>query len=222
MDVTALKRIQESIHRSAHAVDIIAVTKTHPYSCIKDSYEAGLFHIGENRVEDAIPKINLARQDKLSDICWHMIGHVQSRKIRDVVTYFQRVDSVDSMELLRKLDEEAQKQNKHIRVLLEINISAEEGKYGFASVSASMLQNLKTSHVVIDGLMTMAPFVHTPQENKTVFQALKRLSDDLRNHGAFIGTALSMGTSCDYPVAIEEGATEIRLGEALFGKRGIA
>ncbi len=194
-----------------NGLTIVAVTKTHPFETVLDAYSKGYRHVGENRVEEAISKISLARQNNLKDICWHMIGHVQSRKVRDVVTHFDRVDSVDSLELLKNLNTEAKKQQKTLQVLLEVNISGEQSKYGFEEIP----KDLNYSNLLIDGLMTMAPFFSNPEENRWIFKKMKELSVNTPT----IGKTLSMGTSCDYLVAIEEGATEVRLGEALFGKR---
>lgn len=148
-----------------------------------------------------------------------MIGHVQSRKIRDVVIYFDSVDSVDSIELLEKLDREAHIQQKKLRVLLEVNISQEAGKYGFKDLDVQMLRSIETKNVYIDGIMTMAPLVQNPDENRNIFKDLRELSKVLQEEITGFGHVLSMGTSADYIVALEEGATEIRLGGALFGPR---
>lgn len=191
---------------------VVAVTKTHPYDIVKKAMEMGYTHIGENRVEEAEQKILQAKKDGIFPI-WHMIGHVQSRKVKDVVKLFDRVDSVDSIELLEKLDSAARKMNKVLPVLLEINISKESTKYGFHVIPAI----LNYPNLIIEGLMTMAPFVTNPEDNRHIFRSLRALSDSTPN----IGRVLSMGTSCDYIVAIEEGATEVRLGEVLFGKRMI-
>lgn len=213
MNIDIIQKISHFNQRNKKSVEIIAITKTHPFEVVVDAYKHGLRHIGENRVEEAINKIDLARQNNINDICWHMIGHVQSRKVRDVVSFFDRVDSVDSIELLQKLNAEAHKQHKMLRVLLEVNISREQTKYGFEEIP----KNLMYSNLVIDGLMTMAPYTTNPEDNRWIFKKMKEISLGTPT----IGSTLSMGTSCDYTVAIEEGATEVRLGEALFGKRTI-
>lgn len=221
MNIDMIQKISYLNQNKKKSVKIVAVTKTHPFESVLDAYTHGFRHMGENRVEEAIQKIELARQDKLYDIIWHMIGHVQSRKVKDVVTYFDRVDSVDSIELLEKLNSEAQKQNKTLHVLLEVNVSGEPSKYGFRNLDASTLRNIDAKYVCIDGLMTMAPYVNNPKENRWIFKKMKELSKSLQSEVPGFGSTLSMGTSCDYQVAIEEGATEVRLGEALFGKRTI-
>jgi PLP dependent protein len=219
MDAYALKSIQRLLHKFPNAPEIVAVSKTHPFSAIQDVYALGIRHIGENRLEEASEKIAQAKRIGFTDIVWHMIGHVQSRKIRDVVRLFDRIDSVDSAELFQKINTEAKNIGKIMHVLLEINISGEESKYGFRDFDVSMLQSFDASNVVIDGLMTMAPYTEIAETNRAVFRSLRQLSMSLRKKVPHIGGALSMGTSCDWLVAVEEGATEIRLGEALFGVR---
>jgi pyridoxal phosphate enzyme (YggS family) len=190
---------------------IVAVTKRFPFEIVKKAYADGYRHFGENRVEEAKEKVLKAQETGMNDIIWHMIGHVQSRKVRDVVALFDRVDSVDSIELLQKLDREAGIIHKKLHVLLEVNISGEKTKFGFNVIP----KDLNYSNLVVDGFMTMAPLVKNPEDNRKIFRSLKVLSVKT----PFIGKELSMGTSCDYHVAIEEGATQVRLGNALFGPR---
>lgn len=203
-----IKTIWTSIPAS---VTIVAVTKTFPFETIAMARALGLRHIGENRVEEARGKIEEAKRRGMNDIIWHMVGHVQSRKTRDVAELFDWVDSADSVELLQKLDAAAGAIGKKLHVLLEVNISGEKSKYGFSDIP----KDLEYSNLMIEGLMTMAPPVKNPQDNREIFRALKALSAIIPS----IGKELSMGTSCDYQVAIEEGATQVRLGEALFGPR---
>ncbi len=219
MDINALQSMSEKMLGNT-PVEVIAVTKTHPYEAVSGAYTAGLRHIGENRVEEAEGKIAKAKQQGIHDIYWHMIGHVQSRKVADVVQLFDRIDSVDSLELIQKIDAEAGKIGKTQHILLEVNISDEESKYGFRTLDALMLRRADAKNIHIDGLMTMAPFVTNPEDNRWIFKKMKELSTSLQTDVPGFGSALSMGTSGDYMVAIEEGATEVRLGSALFGERG--
>lgn len=212
-------------------VTIVAVTKTFPLDVVLTAYHLGLRHIGENRVGEAVEKIKEARAQGLTDICWHMIGHVQSRKTRTVVHAFDSVDSVDSRVLLQTLNVEAAKINKRLAVLLEVNISGEEGKFGFPMAQwehdeekremlfSVIQEGLAFAHIRLDGLMTMTPLVQNAEQNRSYFRSMMKLSNTIREHMPQFGNVLSMGTSCDYQVAIEEGATHVRLGEALFGKR---
>jgi len=190
---------------------VVAVTKTFPFEAVATAHAMGLKNIGENRVEEAGDKIAEAKKHGYTDVVWHMIGHVQSRKVKEVVELFDWVDSVDSIELLKKLDNAAGVFNKKLHVLLEVNVSGEQSKYGFQQIP----KDLNFPNLIIEGLMTMAPYVKNPQENRKIFRALKQLSETVSS----IGKELSMGTSCDYLVAIEEGATQVRLGAALFGPR---
>ncbi len=196
-------------------VTVVAVTKTFPFEAVSTAYALGLRHIGENRVEEARGKIKEAKEKGFNDIVWHMVGHVQSRKVKDVVELFDWVDSVDSVELLQKLDVAAELASKKLHVLLEINISREKSKYGFSEVP----KVLEYQNLIIEGLMTMAPLVGGAEENRPIFRAMKELSKTIRTQIPTFGAELSMGTSGDYLVAIEEGATQVRLGEAIFGKR---
>jgi len=223
-----MKTLSASIPSS---VTIVAVTKTFPFSVVNEAYRAGFRHFGENRVEEAMGKIMEARKKGLTDIVWHMIGHVQSRKVGDIVDFFDRVDSVDTLELLDKLNAQVEKQEKNIPMLLEVNLSGEATKSGFDLVRwtsdmkkfdrflADISSAQKLSHVRLHGLMTMAPYVTRAEDNRLIFRSMRSLSEAIRTQIPDFGAELSMGTSCDYPVAVEEGATQIRIGEALFGKR---
>jgi pyridoxal phosphate enzyme (YggS family) len=219
MDTTFYSEVLERIHNANRQITIVAVTKTQPYAAVEHAYNAGIRHIGENRVEEAKEKILKAQENGMSDIVWHMIGHVQSRKIKEVVALFDRVDSVDSIELLTRLNAEARNIGKTLHILLELNIAHEEGKYGFNNFTIEDLQHVDTSHLIIDGCMTMAPFVDNAEDNRKIFKEMHTLSTLFHKETPIIGTACSMGTSIDWRVAIEEGATELRLGEALFGAR---
>lgn len=213
-------------------VTVVAVTKTFPPETVLLARSMGFTHIGENRTEEARKKIQQARKLGATDIHWHMIGHVQSRKAQEVAGLFDWVDSVDSEKIARKLNEAAGAAGKSLSVLVEVNISAEKNKYGvdiagweensekLAHIIAMLRACVPLSSLQVKGLMTMAPFVTDPEKNRAYFQSMKRLSQTIRVHVPSFGQELSMGTSCDYQVAIEEGATQVRLGTALFGQRG--
>jgi pyridoxal phosphate enzyme (YggS family) len=215
-------------------VTLVAVTKTFPFEMITMAHAMGLRHVGENRLNEGTEKIKQAKALGLSDITWHMIGHVQSRKVRDVVAFFDWVDSVDSLALAQKLSQEAQKAKKTIHILLEVNIGGEESKFGFPlatwETNVSVLEKfirevqevVNLPCLVTKGLMTMAPYSSNPEGNRLVFQSMKKLSETIRVQIPQFGSELSMGTSGDYRIAIQEGATQVRLGEALFGSRNVA
>lgn len=226
-----LNHIQNLIQASDHAVDIIAVTKTRPFSFVIDAYDAGVMHIGENRVEEAAVKVQAAKELGMHGLVWHMIGHVQSRKVKRVVELFDRVDSVDSVSLATSISLHAGKIQKHIPVLLEVNISGESTKQGFplynwehdSVVFEAFLDDVKhmleLPNISIDGFMIMPPYVTDATENAPYFQSVRALALRIRREIPSVGAVLSMGTSCDYSCAIVEGATQIRLGETLFGRR---
>jgi len=226
-----LIRVQDRIAQAAaragrdvSSVTLVAVSKTHPVEELLAVYRLGIRHFGENRVEEASIKLPAFKQ-AISDptVVFHMIGHIQSRKAEEVVTLFDRVHSVDSVKLAQRL---ARLAAKPLPTLLEVNVSGEDSKYGFdgarraelfdAVEVISQLPNLR-----LDGLMTMAPQVDNPEEARPVFRALRELRDEITVHYPALKLPhLSMGMTDDFEVAIEEGATLVRVGRAIFGERG--
>jgi pyridoxal phosphate enzyme (YggS family) len=220
-----LERIRERISRAASrsgraadAVTLVAVSKTFPADAIRDAYELGLRHFGENRVQEWESK-----QPQLTDLAatWHLIGHLQSNKARRAANLFGRVDSVDSLGLAQKLDAAAATQGKRLQLLIEVHLGSEETKSGVAEAdfpalaeSVAMLQ-----HVELLGLMTIPPFFDEPERVRPYFQKLRELRDSASRWIGKPLSVLSMGMSHDFEIAIEEGATEIRVGTALFGGR---
>jgi pyridoxal phosphate enzyme (YggS family) len=213
------------VGRDPGSVTLVAVSKTQPPEVIRSAYESGLRHFGENRVEEAEEKV----VHLPADITWHMIGHVQSRKARSVAALFQMVHSVDSARLARRLDRLSADRPEPLPILLECNISGEESKYGFAAdrwaedaternaLLAAVEEIAGLPHLHVQGLMTMAPIVADPEEARPVFSRLRTLRDELVTR--FPGTDwhhLSMGMSDDFEVAVEEGATLVRVGRAIF------
>jgi len=206
-------------------VTLVAVTKTQPPEVIRAAYDLGLRHFGENRIEEAEEKM-----DRLpAEITWHMIGHIQSRKAKRIVPRFDVVHSMDSVKLARRLDRLCVDLPAPLPVLLEFNISGETSKYGFATdrwaesgpASESLLAELEEigalAHLRVEGLMTMAPIVADAEEARPVFIRLRQLRDELAvafPHGEW--RHLSMGMTDDFEVAIEEGATLVRVGRAIF------
>ena len=206
-------------------VTLVAVTKTQPPELIQAAYDLGLRDFGENRVEEAEGKIERLPPE----VTWHMIGHIQSRKARRVVPLFNTIHSVDSVKLARRLDRLGKDLPAPIQVLLEFNVSGETSKHGFAAgqgdeaqavpaaLIAEMEEIVALPHLRVDGLMTMAPIVSDAEEARPVFFRLRKLRDALR---AALPQAdwsqLSMGMTDDFEVAIEEGATLIRVGRAIF------
>jgi pyridoxal phosphate enzyme (YggS family) len=219
--------------RDPDGVTLVAVTKTFPAETVIAAYELGLRHFGENRVEEGSAKIPLIRAGISGPApTWHMVGHVQSRKAEAVVSCFDMVHSVDRLKLARRLDRFAQASGRVLPVLIECNVSGEASKDGFDVVDwardpdrweaflAAAQEMLGMPGLAVGGLMTMAPWGVDPETVRPVFAGLRGLREALGE--AIPGCALrhlSMGMSDDFEVAVEEGATMVRLGRALFGPR---
>jgi len=215
-------KIQEACkkaNRSREEVTLIAVSKTKPVSMLQEVYNLGIRDFGENKVQELIEK----HPQLPSDIQWHMIGHLQRNKVKQVIDKATLIHSVDSLRLAEAIEMEAAKKNIVADILIEVNIAEEDSKYGFKEeeVLLAVEQIAKFPHVRIKGLMTIAPFVENPEENRIVFARLRKLSVDIESKNidnVSVGI-LSMGMTNDYQVAIEEGATMIRVGTGIFGER---
>jgi PLP dependent protein len=205
--------------RPAAEVTIVAVTKTHPAEIIRAAYDAGLRQFGENRVQEFETK--LPQVSDLSNTTWHLIGHLQSNKAARAARLFHRIDSVDSISLAQKLDSAATEENKTLGVLIEVHLSAEDSKSGVSEADlpalAESIAGLR--HLQLHGLMTIPPFFDQPEDARPFFRKLRLLRDDLEKRLGRELPVLSMGMSHDFEIAVEEGATEIRPGTALFGER---
>jgi PLP dependent protein len=209
--------------RDLSSITLVAVSKTHPVEAVLAAYELGVRHFGENRVEEASFKLPAFRR-AIADpaVVFHMIGHIQSRKVEDVAALFDHVHSVDSVKLAQRL---ARFAVRPLPILLEVNVSGEESKYGFDGARRSELFNAveainQLPALRLDGLMTMAPIVEKPEQARPVFRALRELRDEIEIHCPAIKLPqLSMGMTDDFEVAIEEGATLVRVGRAIFGER---
>ena len=214
-----LFRLQERIEnacrragRKRDEVTLIAVTKTHPVEIIREAYDLGLRDFGENRVQELLKKKDLLP----GDICWHLIGHLQSNKAKYIAPFIHCVHSIDSIETAKELSKRAEQFTRTIDVLLEINVANESTKEGIATSEAPELLHLifeEAASLRITGLMTVAPNADDPEKVRPYFRELRDLRDKLG-----LGE-LSMGMSNDFEIAIEEGATMIRIGSTLFGKR---
>lgn len=214
MIASNLQRIQEQITRSAESrsVKLIGVTKTVDAARIREAYSAGLRCFGENRIQEAIPKI----QSLPADIEWHFIGHLQSNKARDAVRYFSWIHSIDSVRLLTIVHMEAEKQQKVVRALVEINLGSEETKHGAEEQQLEGIVHASEglTNVRLCGLMAIPPFFEDPERVRPYFKRLREMAAPYP-----VLTELSMGMSHDFTVAIEEGATMVRIGTAIFGAR---
>ena len=215
------ERIARSAARAGRAVEditLVAVSKTFPPEAIRSAYEIGLRHFGENRVQEWESK-----RPSVSDLdaAWHLIGHLQSNKARRAANLFDRVDSVDSVALAQKLEAAAASEAKRLKILIEVHLGGEETKSGASEANLPPLAEsiARLPHLELLGLMTIPPYFDDFERVRPYFQKVRTLRDQV---SAQIGTplkVLSMGMSHDFEIAIEEGATEIRVGTALFGER---
>ncbi len=212
--------------RTADKVRLIVVTKGHPVEIVHQAIEAGATHLGENYVEESLPKIASVGKEK--GIQWHMIGHVQSRKAKKVCEHFDWVQSVDSLRLATRLNRFAHEMGKNIPILLECNVSGEETKYGWSAwnelewdfLADELSEILTMSNLNSQGLMTMPPLFDEPERARPYFIRLRKLRDYLSvQFPENDWHELSMGMSADYEVAVEEGATTVRIGTAILGER---
>jgi hypothetical protein len=218
-----IERAARLVQRSADDITIVAVTKTHPIEAIRKARAIGITNFGENRVQETLEKLGdtgFLQADSQS--CLHLIGHLQRNKVRKAVQIFDSIDSIDSIELAEAVDSEAKRAGKVLRVLLEVNTSKELQKQGMDPTQAlSVAQSVASlTHLQLAGLMTVGPLTNDVDHIRNSFKILKDTFDDVGARLKMPGwSALSMGMSGDYEIAIEEGATEIRLGTALFGQR---
>ncbi|MCS6906456.1 MAG: YggS family pyridoxal phosphate-dependent enzyme [Anaerolineales bacterium] len=214
------------VGRSPREVTLVVVTKGHSVERIQCAVELGMRKFGENYAEEGASKIaSLSQHPELE---WHMIGHIQSRKAELVVRYYDMVHSLDSVRLARRLERFAAENDRKIPVLLECNVSGEETKFGFDAADPERWLNLipefaeiaQLPHLEVCGLMTMAPFYENPENARPVFRRLVELQSYLRKHLPEVDwRELSMGMSSDFEIAIEEGATMVRIGQAILGER---
>jgi len=199
------------------SVELVAVSKTHPVSAIQKVYELGQRVFGENKVQELMEKYPLLPKD----IQWHLIGHLQTNKVKYIAEFIDTIQSVDSEKLLLEINKESHKHNRKIKVLLQVKIAAEESKFGLEIAEAKDLYqqyiNGNFPDVEITGLMGMATFTDDEQQVRKEFSVLKSLFDEL-NHEKELKT-LSMGMSDDFPIAIDCGANSVRVGSAIFGRR---
>lgn len=204
--------------RRPEEVTILPVSKTFSAAIVHEAYDGGLRAFGENYIQEA-----LAKMDELPpDIEWHMVGHLQSNKARQAVGRFALIHSLDSLHLAEELDKQAGKRGLRQKVLLQVNIADEDSKFGFApsEAGAATAEVAELEHLELRGLMTIGPLVNDPEDIRWVFRELRSLRDKVQTQlpGLTLGE-LSMGMTGDFEIAIEEGATLIRVGRAIFGER---
>ena len=223
-----LKTIRERVDaaceragRRPEEVALIAVSKTKPLSMLQEAYEAGARDFGENKVQEILEKY----PEMPEDARFHMIGHLQTNKVKQVVGKAVLIHSVDSLHLAEKIEQEAAKRDLTADILLEVNVAREESKFGLMLEEViPLLEEVKNlPHVRVRGLMTITPNVENPEENRKHFKKLYQLYVDIKSKNIDNGTmsVLSMGMTGDFEVAVEEGATMIRVGTGIFGSRQI-
>lgn len=205
--------------RKREDITLIAVSKTKPLAMLQEIYDANVRNFGENKVQELVEKYEVLPKD----IKWHMIGHLQRNKVKYVVGTAALIHSVDSLRLAQEISKEAAKKHITVPILIEINLSGEETKFGFSREETLNFieEAAKLPNIFIKGLMTVAPPVKDPEENRTLFKNIKQLSVDItkKNIDNVTMEILSMGMTNDYTVAIEEGATMVRVGTGIFGER---
>lgn len=216
------RRVEEACRRAGRNTDdvtLIAVSKTKPLPLLVEAYDCGIRQFGENKVQEIMEKA----PHMPTDVMFHMIGHLQRNKVKQVLKHAALIHSVDSIRLAEQIQTEAEKAGKVQEILLEVNVAKEESKTGFMQeeVMDAVFTIHRFQNVKICGLMTIAPFVENSEENRPIFKKLYQLSVDIKSKNIDNTTmsVLSMGMTGDYEVAIEEGATMIRVGTGIFGAR---
>ena len=221
-----LKKVEDNVDaacrkagRSRDEVTLIAVSKTKPVEMLSTIYNQGIRDFGENKVQEMCDKM----EQLPSDIRWHMIGHLQTNKVKYIVGHTTLIHSVDSLHLAKEIEKQAEKKDVTVDILVEVNIAEEESKFGIHKEETYELvrQIAALPYVHICGLMTIAPYVENPEDNRMYFRGIRQLSVDIaeQNIDNVDMDVLSMGMTGDYMVAIEEGATMVRVGTGIFGER---
>ena len=214
-----IKKACKKAGRASEDVTLIAVSKTKPVTMLQEIYDHGCRDFGENKVQELVDKYEVLPKN----IKWHMIGHLQRNKVKYIVDKVYLIHSVDSLRLAEEISKEALKKNVEVNILVEVNVANEETKFGTTSQEAIELVDKisKLPGIHIKGLMTIAPYVEDSEENRQYFAQLKQLSVDIitKNIDNVSMDILSMGMSGDYEVAVEEGATYVRVGTGIFGER---
>nr|WP_199505510.1 MULTISPECIES: YggS family pyridoxal phosphate-dependent enzyme [unclassified Halanaerobium] len=216
-----IKESAEKAGRKYEEINLIAVSKNHPVESIKVLKNTGVKLFGENRVQELEEKDNKLKKINI-EIDWHFIGHLQRNKVKYLMRMpnCKMIESLDSWRLAKEIDKRAKKNNRNIPLLIEVNIAEDENKYGIKpnKVETFLKKVIKLDNIEIKGLMTIAPYNENPEEARPYFRKMKKIQQDL-NDRVYPLPELSMGMSNDYKIAVEEGATAVRIGTAIFGKR---
>jgi pyridoxal phosphate enzyme (YggS family) len=216
-----IARASARASRRPEEVTLVAVSKTFPAEAVREAFAAGVRHFGENKVQEAEAKIRALEDLRAGGLVWHLVGHLQRNKARKAAALFDRIHSVDGMELGEKLEHAAAERRRQLSVLVQVDLADEATKFGLDEArlfpALEALRGLKS--VRVEGLMTLPPFAEDPEASRPYFRRLRELRDRALHEDALLGAELSMGMSHDLEVAVEEGATLVRVGSALFGPR---
>jgi pyridoxal phosphate enzyme (YggS family) len=221
------ERIARAVERASRApgeVTLVAVTKTRPEGAVRAAFAAGVRDFGENRVQEAEPKVAATADLAAAGLRWHLVGHLQSNKARKAVALFGVVQSVDSLELGRRLARIGVETAHPVRALVQVDLAGEQTKFGLpeAQLLATLEALRGAEGLSVEGLMVLPPYIEDPDEVRPYFRRLRSLRDQAQAAGLLTGRELSMGMSHDFEAAVEEGATMVRVGTAIFGERTAA
>jgi pyridoxal phosphate enzyme (YggS family) len=219
-----IARAAERAGRAPEDVTLVAVTKTHPAETVREAFAAGLRDFGESRVQEAEEKIGVLADLRDKGLRWHLVGHLQANKARRAAVLFDRIHSFDDPKLASRLEKAAAEERKALSMLVQVDLAGEETKFGLAEERLfPTLEELRGFKAVrVDGLMALPPFEEDPDRARPYFRRLRELRDQAVAKNLLLGSELSMGMSHDLEVAVEEGATLVRVGTALFGERRTA
>jgi PLP dependent protein len=216
-----ITRAAERAGRRADEVMLVAVSKTQPATAVREAFAAGVREFGENRVQEAEPKVSELESLRASGLGWHLVGHLQGNKARKAASLFDRIHSLDGAELARRLDRAGSEQGVRVRSLVQVDLAGEPTKHGITEAALfPFLETLRSlERLEVQGLMVLPPYFADPEQSRPYFRKLRVLRDAAMGRSLLAGAELSMGMSHDLEVAIEEGATLVRVGTAVFGPR---
>jgi hypothetical protein len=219
-----IARAAERAARPPGEVRLVAISKTHPPEAVRAAFAAGVRDFGENRVQEAEPKIAATVDLRESGLRWHLVGHLQSNKARRAASLFEVVQSLDSLDLALRLARAGVEAGRPVRTLVQVDLAGEATKFGLAEAELlPVLEALRGKEGLrIEGLMVLPPYFEDPEQARPYFRRLRSLHDRAQAAGLLEGRELSMGMSHDYEAAVEEGATMVRVGTAIFGERHAA
>ena len=219
-----IARAAERAARPPGEVRLVAISKTHPPEAVRAAFAAGVRDFGENRVQEAEPKISATVDLRESGLRWHLVGHLQSNKARRAASLFEVVQSLDSLDLALRLARAGVEAGRPVRTLVQVDLAGEATKFGLAEAELlPVLEALRGKEGLrIEGLMVLPPYFEDPEQARPYFRRLRSLHDRAQAAGLLEGRELSMGMSHDYEAAVEEGATMVRVGTAIFGERHAA